>query len=980
MAFRTPGHPRPAAGRPLVLPRWPRFLLPAIGILLALIILAAVLAGVWTDFLWFNAIGYSSVFDVSYGTKWALFAVAAIFMIVVVGLNGVLAYRLRPDLTTVPASPASVEAYRQAIDPHRRLVLGVLLAVIGLISGLGAAGDWRTWMLFANRTSFGVTDPQFHLDDSFFVFDYPFLRMVMTYLFAAVLLSLLLAGLVHYLYGGLTLHRRGNRATAGARAQLFLLLGLFILLKALAYWLDRYGIDFSQRGIVTTGASYTDVHAVLPAKTILAVIALICALLFFAGALRRSTLLPAIGFGLLVLSAVIIGGVYPAIIQQFVVKPNEQAKESPYIRRQIASTRAAYGVSNVTVTPYSDNPAVSSAAAAKTAAALPDTRLMDPGVISQAYQQLQQVKSFYQFSDVLAMDRYAQPGSGQPQDMVVGVRDISGPPAGQDNWVNEHLVYTHGFGFVSAVAASTPPSGQPQFTEQDIPPTGQLGPFQPRVYFGRGETSYVIVGGSQQEFDYPNGNGSGQVNNTYRGGGGVPIGSFGDRLLYAIKFRDLNILLSGAIGGRSRIMYVRDPLQRVAKVAPFLTLDGDPYPVISGGQLYWVVDGYTTTDDYPYSARLGLQQTTADKYFPNGSVAPGTDGSGQVNYVRNSVKAVVNAYTGRVQLYQWGPRDPVLETWMKAFPGIIAPQRRIPAGLLAHLRYPEVLFELERQILTQYHLHSSQPQAFFNGQNFWSVPTDPTASQSVSQPPYYLTMSMPGWSSPQFSLVTSLTQHGKQNMAAYMAVNSNPDSPGYGKIQILQLPQDTSIFGPRLAFNTFESDPTASQELTLLRKGGSRVTLGNLVTLPLGGGLLYTEPVYVSSSTASSAGSYPLLKRVFAYWNGNVGYSPTLAGALAQVFGTSQSTPSGPSGTAPSPGGASSSSLKYIEQAQHYYALAQAALKQDNLASYGHYLSLMQAALARARQAAQGTAKSPAAGASPSPSSSSPLPSPSASR
>ena len=955
MAFRTPGHPRPA-GRPIVLPRWPRYVIPAVVGIIALIILVSVIAGVWTDYLWFHVIGFTRVFGVTYGTKWALFVVAALFMALAVGLNCWLAYRLRPSYRPVSADQQGLEAYRLAIDPHRRLVLGVLLGLIGLISGLTAAGDWRTWLLFANRTSFGIKDPQFHLDISFFVFVYPFLRMALSYLFAAVLLSLLLAAGVHYLYGGLRPQQKGARATSGARAQLFVLAGLFVLLKAVAYWVDRYGIDFSQRGVVTTGASYTDVHAVLPAKTVLAVIALICGGLFLAGALRRSSMLPAIGFGLLVLSAIIIGGVYPAIIQQFVVKPNELAKETPYLQREITGTRAAYGVSGAQVTSY---PAAATAPAGQLtaqAAALPDVRLLDPGVVSQTFQQLQQIKSYYRFNSVLDMDRYPVPGSPLPQDMVVGVRDMAGPPAGQTNWVNTHLVYTHGYGFVAAPAATTQNNGNPSFSESDVPPAGQLGAFQPRVYFGQQETSYVIAGGGQKELDYPNQSTGGQENNTYHGGGGVPVGSLLDKLLYTVKFRQLNILLSGAISSHSRIMYIRDPLARVAKVAPFLTLDGDPYPVIANHQISWVVDAYTSTDNYPYSSRLGLQQATANTYYPGGSV-PGA--AGQVNYFRNSVKAVVNAYTGAVTLYQWSGRDPVLDTWMKAFPGVIKPARAIPGALMPHLRYPQVLFELQRQILTQFHVQG--PQAFFGGQNFWSVPVDPTPGpgSTTSQPPYYLTMTMPG-AAPQFSLVTSFTQRGRSNMAAYMAVDSNPQSPDYGTIRLLVLPQDGTVLGPQQVNNAFESDPTASIELTQLRKGGSQVTIGNLITLPFAGSLLYTEPVYVASAAASSSGSYPAVKRVFAYYNGNVGYAPTLQGALAQVF-ASQAAPAPPSGQGSS-GKPSATALRYIEQAQRFYAQAQAALARGDFAGYGSFLSQMQSALASARQAAQGPAKPAATG------------------
>src|SRR5450755_3635589 len=751
MTFRSPGHPRPPVGRPIVLPRWPKLLIPIVAGVIALIIVISVVAGVWTDYLWFHSVGYTSVFDTTYGTKWLLFFVTAIFMMAVVGFNAWLAYRIRPAFRPAAPDQQGLEGYRTIIDPHRRIALGLLLGLIGLISGLTASGSWRTWLLFANRTSFHTTDQQFHLDISFFVFVYPFLRMVLTYLFAAVLLSLLVSALVHYLYGALRPQVKGQRATPSARAQLFVLVGIFMLLKAAAYWVDRYGIDFSQRGIVQTGASYTDVNAILPAKTVLAVIAVICAALFFAGALRRNTLLPAVGFGLLVLSAIIIGGVYPAIIQQFVVKPNELNKETPYLSREIVNTRSAYGVTGAQEIPYSANSTLPVPQQAQQVAAAPDVRLLDPGVVSSSFQQLQQVKSYYKFSGVLAMDRYSVPGSPQPQDAVVGVRDMSGPPAGQANWINSHLVYTHGFGFVAAPTGAAAAGGGPAFTESDIPPTGALGSFQPRVYFGQQETSYAIVGG-HQELDFPNQSTGGQQNNTYHGGGGVPVGSALDRLLFAVKFRQLNILLSGAIDGRSKIMYVRDPLSRVAKVAPFLTLDGDPYPVIENHRVLWVVDAYTTTDNYPYSERLGLQQATSNTYSPGGSAAgPGAE----INYIRNSVKAVVDAYTGAVSLYQWGGNDPVLDAWMKAFPGVIQPKSAIPADLMPHLRYPEVLFDMQRQVLAQFHVQ--QAQEFYGGQNFWSVPTDPTQGihSTISQPPYYLTMTMPGQSQPAFSLTTS---------------------------------------------------------------------------------------------------------------------------------------------------------------------------------------------------------------------------------
>jgi len=964
----------------VTVPRWPRFVIPAVIIIVALAILISVTAGIWTDFLWYSSVGKTRVFSTAYSTKWLLFGVTAVIMTAIIGTNIVLAYRTRPEEPPSGPEHQGVEAYRQAIDPHRRGVLVVLLGLIGLISGLAAASNWQTWLLFIDRVPFGVKDPQFHQDISFFINVYPFLRMALSFLFAAVLLSLVLSAVVHVLYGGLRLARKAQPSRA-ARAHLFVLIGVFVALKAVAYWIDRYAIDFSQRGVVQTGASYTDVHAVLPAKTVLAVIAVICAVLFIAGALRRSTLLPAMGFGLLVLSAVVIGGVYPFIIQQFVVKPNQAVKERPYIAREIANTRSAYGVDGVKTSNYSATSTESNSTLATQAAALPDLRLIDPNVISQVFQQLQQVKSYYQFTDLLSMDRYVVGTSLLPQDMVVGVRDMSGPPAGQSNWVNSHLIYTHGYGFVSALAGTSQSDGNPLFTESDIPPTGQLGGFEPRVYFGDEGVSYVIADTRQAELDFPKENTGGQVNNHYQGGGGVAVGSFGSRLLYAIKFRELNILLSSAIEGNSRILYIRDPLQRVAKAAPFLTLDGHPYPVVENGQLVWVVDGYTGTNNYPYSKRIDAEQASSNTFSPNGLVVG--PNAGEVNYLRNSVKATVNAYTGAVHLYQWGQASPLLKTWMKAFPGLIEPQSSIPKLLLPHLRYPEVLFDAQRQILAQFHV--LQPSSFYGGQNFWAVPNDPTQPKDVhvAQPPYYLSLDLPGSATPEFSLSTLFTPAGRSNLAAFMAVNSNPLSPDYGQLQILQLPQDTAISGPEQVQSNFESFPPASTKLGLLRRGGSKVTLGNLVTLPLGGDLLSVEPVYVQASSKTNSGSYPQLKEVLTYYNGQVGFADSLAASLAQVFGNAGPTaPSGPSG-----GHVNAAVLGFLAEAEQDYQAAQAALHANppNFTLYGQEIAKMKAALDSAQHAANPTKGGKSSGGSPSPStspsppgkSSSPSPSPS---
>jgi uncharacterized membrane protein (UPF0182 family) len=543
-------------------------------------------------------------------------------------------------------------------------------------------------------------------------------------------------------------------------------------------------------------------------------------------------------------------------------------------------------------------------------------------------------------------------------------------------------VYTHGFGFVAAKENAVAGGGTPAFVESDIPPhsQGKLGTFQPRVYFGEGENNYVIVGGPYggqargEELDYPFPNASGQRNFTYNGGGGVPVGSPVSRILYAIKFRELNILLSGAINGESRILYDRTPLARVAKVAPFLTLDGSPYPVVvpstptRKGAILWVVDGYTTTDLYPYSQRFSMPGATTTSQTPGGNLAGAP--AGPVNYVRNSVKVVVNAYTGQVSLYQWGPPDPMLQAWRKAFPGVIQDSSKIPGYLRPHLRYPPALFEVQRQVLAQYHVTNAQ--SFYGGQNFWTVPNDPTglAANRLSQPPYYLTETVPGYRRPEFSVTSTFVPRNRANLAAVMVVDSNPTQRGYGTIRILQLPQDTVTEGPSQVQGAFESYARASIELTQLRRGGSTVTLGNMITLPVGGGLLYIEPVYVTASAAGSTGSYPSLQRVFAFYAGHpVGYGGSLSAALAQVF-------TGTTGQGSSPGGGSGGTVNAqviadLRLAQQFYAQAQAALRQGDLATYGQDIAKMEQQISNA-QAAAGTghasAGTPAPGSAPAPS------------
>ncbi|WP_343954565.1 UPF0182 family protein [Nonomuraea longicatena] len=954
------------------LPRRPRLLLPVAIALVAIVALFFLFAGIYTDYLWFDSVDYTQVFSGVMLTQILLFAVGALLMVAVVGGNMLLAFRVRPMFGPATfGSGSGADRYRMALDPHRKLIFIIGMAVLALFAGSSVSGQWKTWLQFVNGVPTGKRDALFDMDISFFMFDYPFIRMLLNFLFTAVIISIILAAVTHYLYGGFRLQSPGVHASRAARSHLSVLLGLFVLLKAVAYWIDRYGLVFSTQGKVF-GASYTDVNAVMPAKTILAIIALICALLFFAGVVRPGGMLPGVSFGLLVLSAVLIGSVYPALVEQFQVKPNQQAKEREFISRNIEATRDAYkvGDQDVKITQYTPTTTASKEVLNQEANSIPGLRLLDPTILSPTFQQLQQIKGYYQFAEQLDIDRY-KAADGKLRDTVVSVRDIGLPPEAERNWINSHLVYTHGFGFVAAPGNQVGTGGLPVFSEKNIPPTGDLaGEFEPRVYFGENSPDYSIVGGPKPgpgqgiELDYPDdqAGGSGQKNNTYSGTGGVPVGGFFTKLLYAAKYGETNFLLSSDVNENSRILYERKPLERVSKVAPFLTLDKDPYPAIVKGRIVWIVDGYTTSDHYPYSQRRSLGDLTTDvqtqRLVANQPQPAPTD---VINYMRNSVKATVDAYDGTVTLYAWDDADPVLKTWQNAFGTVVKPKSEIAPELRDHLRYPADMFKAQREILTQYHV--TNPDAFFGGQDFWKVPQDP-ATQKLKQPPYYVTMKMPGGTE-RFSLTTTFVPFNRQNMAAFMAVDAGAD-PAQAKLEILQLPSATTVQGPPQAQNTFLSNPKVSAELNVLRTGNALdVIYGNLLTLPFGGGLLYIEPVYVQPK-AETSGRYPTLNKVMVLFGDKVGFGDTLEQALQQVFGVAPAkTGETPPQTEAKPA-ASTALTAAISAVEQAYKEGQDALKASppDWVKYGEAQKRLEDAMAKLRAAG---AEEPKAAATPAP-------------
>ena len=915
------------------------------AILFALGALVAYFSGFYIDWLWFKSVDFTTVWSTVLVTKIQLFLIVGLITSLVISLNIFLAYQRRPLYVPTSIEVSGLERLRAQVEPIRRWVfLGIVLA-LAYFGGTSGMVFWREWMLFKNSTEFGVKDPQFGLDISFFAFRLPMWQALIGWAISTLVLATLASAFIHYMYGGIRTQVQADRTTVAARVQISVLLGLIVLLKAVAYWFDRYALALKESRLIT-GLTYTDVNATLPAKAILSAIAVVCAILFFANIIRRSWLLPAAGTALLVVSSVLIAGIYPGAIQQFQVKPSESSKEAPYIQRNIDATRAAYDLDGVVMQDYNATLSTSAGQLAKDAATIANIRLMDPNVLSATFRQLQQIKPYYTFPESLDIDRYTV--NGVSRDAVVAVRELNIDGNPSRNWINDHLVYTHGFGFVAAYGNQVDADGKPNFLVGDLPPTKGLGAFQPRVYFGENVPDYSIIGGKKSnepvEFDYPDDtSANGQKNYTYTGQGGVPVGSTINKLLFAIKYGEQRILLSNLINSDSKILYNRSPRERVAKVAPWLTLDGDPYPAIVDGKITWIIDGYTTSAGYPYSRSTSLATATNDALTAN-SASITAQSNRAVNYIRNSVKATVDAYDGSVTLYQWDTKDPVLQTWMKAFPNTVKPKSAISKGLLEHIRFPEDMFRVQRDILSSYHVKSSA--AFYGGQDFWRVPRDPSTfgANAGAQPPYYMTVQMPGAATPAFSLTTPFVPRGgRENLSAFAAVNSTA-GPDYGKITVLQLPRSTNIAGPSQVASNFEAKPEVANALSLLRQGGSDVVLGNLLTLPVGNGLLYVQPVYVRATGNSSA--YPLLQKVLVSFGDVIGFDSSLKGALDQVFGGNSGTNSTTANPTTSNSSADVSSA--LQSAKQAIADGQAALAKGDFAAYGRAQDRLKAAIAAA--------------------------------
>jgi len=873
-------------------PRIPRRRAPiliTIGVVALLVIGFFVFVGLYADVLWYDQLGFLNVLTTEWIARIVLFLIGFLAMAVPVWASIQLAYRTRPVYAKLNSQ---LDRYQEVFEPLRRLAMYGIPAVLGVFAGVSASSRWELTLMWLNRTPFGTNDPQFGFDVGFYVFELPFYRSIVGFASAVVLLSLLLVIATNYLYGSIRVSGREVVISKSARIQIAVTAGIYLLLQAISIWFDQYA-TVTENSTLMTGAAYTDVNAVIPGRGILAAIAAVVAVLFFVTAIIGRWRLPLIGTALLIVSSLIIGSLYPWVIQRFQVDPSARSLEAPYIERNIDQTRDAYGVADIESIPFEAKTDAEPGALRSDAATTANIRLMDPLVISPAFQQLEQFRQYYQFPDALDVDRYDIDGT--TQDTVVAVRDLALSGLGDaETWFNSHIVYTHGYGLVAAAGNQRSVDGQPVFLQSGIPSTGVLGEFEPRVYFGEDSPSYSIVGAPEGsdpvELDYPAAGASTdeQTYTTFEGDGGPKLDNVFTKLVYALKFQSEQIFLSDAVNDDSQILYDRDPIERVKKVAPYLTLDSDTYPSVVDGRVVWIVDGYTLTDQYPYSNKVSMSEAIADS-----EGLPQSLPFDEVNYIRNSVKATVDAYDGSVKLYAWDDQDPILQTWQKIFPSTLEPMSKMSGDLLSHVRYPADLFKMQRAILGRYHV--TNPGSFYSREDAWTTPNDPTAASNTQllQPPYYLTMQMPGQDVPAYSLYSTFIPEarGEQSrnvLRGYLAVDSDAGSTdgeraeGYGKLRLLTLPEDDNVPGPGQVQNTFNGDPTVSQSLNLLKQGQSEVINGNLLTVPVGGGLLYVQPVYVKSTGNTS---YPLLQKVLVAFGDQIAFQDTLDLALDVLFG-----------------------------------------------------------------------------------------------
>ncbi len=923
-------------------------------VLVVLLVSLRSLAGIYTDSLWFSSVGYHNVFSTLLAIKLGLFGVFGAIFFAVLWVNLVVCDRIAGHDIVLAQEDELVRRYQQFVRPYAGRIYVVLAFVIALIGASGTIGQWNNWILFRHGGSFGITDPQFGKDIGFYVFKLPFLTFIVDWTLAILIVTLAVTLVFHYFNGGIQPQRGLPRVRPPVKAHISVLLALIALDKAAGYIFQRWSLVNAQDGYVN-GAGYTDVHARLPAELLLAVVSVFAALILLYNIRQQGWTLPVLAIGIWAFVALVVGIIYPALLQTLKVTPAQSSLEAPYIQRNITATRDAYGLTNVKVHSF---PASTSITAAQTVAASPTIANIrqwdpDPTISLQTFQRQQAIKSYYQFP-ALGVDRYTVGGARTP--VLIGVREISAANVPSPSWVNIHLQYTHGNGAAVALANQTN-SSNPVYTVQGVPPTSSQGLpaiTQPSVYFALGESGYVVANTKQEEVDYQL-NGT-SVESHYSGSGGVQLSSIFTRAAFALRLGDFNLLISSQITNKSRIMFVRDPVAMAQKAAPFLSFDHDPYAVINGGHIDWVVDGYTTTANYAYSQNANTQQVAI------GSTLPGS-----YNYVRNSVKVVIDAYSGKMTFYDADPKDPIIQAYSAAFPHMFQPLSKMSPQLQAHLRYPEDIFSIQSAIYGRYHLVN--PQNFYAASNAWQLsPTAGAGPQSQAllaentynnqgqlvsttparMAPQYQVYSLPNTAQQVFTVsdgfvpASQSTLSGSNqnfNLTAWMVGLSDPGQ--YGQLDLYETPQGTA--GPANADAEISANSTVSKDISLLDTKGSEVLLGETLMVPISNSMVYLRPLYVAATTNPQ----PQLEYVVAVLGKNVEIDTSLSAVLSDLLQTTVSLP----GTGVSSSGTVPTAVSgFLSAAQTDYSNALAALKAGNLAGFQTDVQAMQQAITQAQQ------------------------------
>ncbi len=915
-------------------------LLVVLGLAALLILFGPSLTGFYVDWLWFGEMRQRSVFWTLLNARLLLALLFGGSLAVFTGLNLGFAHRNTPRYSQrLIDGPEWLQNVGAVAREGLRLFVVLATIIPAVLGGLLASGELEDWIRFRHAQQFGVPDPIFHLDVGFFVFRYPFLRFLAGWLFGICLLVAVLTGLYYYLEGALQFMERRAAIPARVQAHLSLLLGLACAAKAWAYWLDRYGLLLKEGVVVPFGAGYTDVHARLPALTLLCILAIGAACAFMVNTRVRSLALPVAALGVVLIGGLVVGGVYPGLVQQLVVAPDEQAKERPYLQHHLDATRAAYGLSGVQSVVQSSGLPLSPADLRRERATLDNIRLWDYRVIAQTYHGVQRLRDYYDVSDV-DVDRYTV--GGRYRQVMLAPRELLTERLDpqQHRWINQTLQYTHGYGLVMSTVNEADPSGRPMWLVRDLPlVTAQpdLLPARPEIYYGLKEHPPVVAPSRTPEFDFPTGSEIRQ--SSYLGPGGIPIGSSLSRALFSLYLGDWNIAITDQIRPDSRVLLRREVRERIRALAPLLRYERDPYLVVADGRLVWVLDAYTAASTYPYARPAALGGGDADP-----------DGPDVVNYARNSVKAVVDAYSGATTLYAMDPTEPVLRCYAAAFPGLFRPASEISPALRAHLRYPEQLFRLQASALTRYHV--TAPDVFYSQSDVWAIPGEQLRQEgrtSSEMEPYYVVMRLPGEAREEFALILPFKTRNGTTMSGWLAARC--DGAALGQLRLYRFPTDVQVDAPEQVDNTIQADPVISPQVTLLNQQGSRVIYGNLLVLPVGRTLLYVKPLFVQAN-GGGQGGIPELRRVILASRGPQGLRvvmrPTLPEALSELVGEEvEPEPTGPA-TVSAPSGKSGFDLQALAgEAQAALGAAEAAQRSGNWGEYGRQLERLRAAIRR---------------------------------